>query len=79
MSDKTLVAFRLNKTDIVRPALVLGSLVGLMWVTEAIDWITGPFLVLDSWGIRPRDVNHLSGILFAPFLHADSIKANTKR
>lgn len=46
------------------PVLVL---VGLMWVLEIIDLIIP--LDLDQFGIRPRDVGHLAGIVLSPFLH----------
>lgn len=29
------------------------------------------FINVNFWGIAPREMNHLSGILFAPFLHGD--------
>lgn len=46
----------------------LGVLVAIMWVVELVN-------VLDSYrldhdGIVPRNVSHLYGIVFAPFLHA---------
>lgn len=46
------------------PAVVLAA---LMWVSELIDTMLGGFL--DRFGIRPRDVDGLPGILTAPFLH----------
>lgn len=39
-----------------------------MWVVELVDLVL-PFLDLDRFGIRPRTVAGLAGILFAPFLH----------
>lgn len=53
------------KTQIV----VLGGFVALMWVLEIVDLL---FLrgALNSYGIRPRSIIGLRGILFAPFLHA---------
>jgi membrane associated rhomboid family serine protease len=47
--------------------LTLGGLVGLMWAIEIIDHIPG--FNLDIFGIIPRNVIGLRGILFAPFLH----------
>jgi membrane associated rhomboid family serine protease len=46
----------------------LGALVAIMWAVELVN-------VLDSYrldrdGIVPRNVSHLDGVLFAPFLHA---------
>ncbi len=48
--------------------LALSALVAVMWAVELIN-------VLDSYrldrdGIVPRNVSHLDGVLFAPFLHA---------
>lgn len=53
------------KTQLV----VLGGFVALMWVVEIVDLL---FLrgSLNSYGIRPRSIIGLRGILFAPFLHA---------
>lgn len=48
----------------VVPVLVL---VGLMWVSELLDLLTP--LQLDGYGIRPRDLDGLSGIVLSPFLH----------
>jgi membrane associated rhomboid family serine protease len=47
--------------------LTLGGLVGLMWAIEIIDHVPG--FNLDLYGIIPRNVIGLRGILFAPFLH----------
>ena len=46
----------------------LGVLVAIMWAVEVVN-------VLDSYrldrdGILPRNVSHLYGVVFAPFLHA---------
>lgn len=46
------------------PVLVL---LALMWATELVDQVTP--LDLDRFGIRPRDVGHLQGIVLSPFLH----------
>lgn len=50
-------------------ALVLGGLVGPMWMSEAVDFVLGG--ALDRFGVRPRSFEGLAGIAFAPFLHAD--------
>jgi len=42
----------------------------LLWAIEIVDAAI-PFLYLDAFGIRPRQVSGLWGILFAPFLHGD--------
>ena len=49
-------------------ALLLLSLLGIMWAVEILDHL--PFVHLDHFGIRPRSVAGLAGIVFAPFLHA---------
>ena len=40
-----------------------------MWVVELIDLL--PSTDLDRWGIRPRQLRGLTGIVTTPFLHAD--------
>jgi membrane associated rhomboid family serine protease len=46
----------------------LGALVAAMWAVELVNVLDG--YRLDGDGIMPRNVPHLDGILFAPFLHA---------
>lgn len=50
-------------------ATILGGSVAVMWVLELVDII---FLkqALNIYGILPREMIGLRGILFAPFLHA---------
>lgn len=59
-------------------AIILGGFIALMWAVEIIDLL---FLggTLDRYGIRPRNITGLRGILFAPFLHGGlaHIAANT--
>lgn len=58
--------------------LVLGGIVGIMWVLEIIDqlFFRGR---LNFYGIIPRNPIGLRGILFAPFLHGSfyHLAANT--
>ncbi len=49
-------------------AVLLLSLLGIMWAVEILDHL--PFIDLDRFGIRPRSVAGLAGIVCAPFLHA---------
>lgn len=49
--------------------LTLGGLVVLMWAIEIIDHLPG--MNLDVYGIIPRRIIGLRGILFAPFLHGN--------
>jgi membrane associated rhomboid family serine protease len=65
-----------------RSAWVVGgatiiSFVALLYLIELIDWLDDQ--KLDYYGIRPREVDGLWGILFAPLLHANwgHLAANT--
>lgn len=59
-------------------ALVLGSIVGVFWLLEIIDWL---FFhgALDNLGVWPRTAVGLWGILLGPILHAGfaHLMANT--
>ena len=46
----------------------LGALVAIMWAIELINALDD--YRLDRDGIVPRNLSHLDGIVFAPFLHA---------
>jgi membrane associated rhomboid family serine protease len=53
---------------------ILGGLVAIMWVVEILDQFVfrvGLRQTLDIYGIYPRNVVGLRGILFAPFLHGN--------
>ncbi len=50
-----------------RPIVVVGLLAAVMWVVEIIDLIPGTDL--DRWGIQPRELTGLVGIVTMPFLH----------
>lgn len=50
-------------------ALVLGSTVGLIWAVYVVDAVLGGALL--QYGVRPRSVEGLRGVFFAPFLHGD--------
>jgi membrane associated rhomboid family serine protease len=47
--------------------LILFALVALMWVVEVVDVALDHRL--DRYGIEPRDVDGLDGVVAAPFLH----------
>ena len=47
--------------------MLLGGIVALMWLVEAVNWIDG--YKLDSDGIVPRSFGHLWGIFTSPFIH----------
>ena len=57
-----------RSTDSRRSALVaVVALVGVMWVSEIVDTVVGGDL--DRLGIEPRQVDGLTGVVLAPFLH----------
>ena len=47
---------------------MVARVAGLLWLLESVDWLIlrGG---LDNFGIHPRELSGLWGILFAPFLH----------
>ena len=47
---------------------VIGGIVAVLWIVEAIDTIDKHRL--DAWGVRPHTLVGLRGIAFAPFLHS---------
>lgn len=49
-------------------AIGTGVFVGLLWIIEIVDALMNHRL--DQGGIRPREVDGLSGIVFAPVLHS---------
>ncbi|MGW4643337.1 rhomboid family intramembrane serine protease [Sphaerisporangium sp. NPDC004334] len=64
-------------TGALGAAIVIALLVGVEWAVEVVDYVLPENL--DQYGIRPHQVDGLSGILFAPFLHAGfgHLMANT--
>jgi membrane associated rhomboid family serine protease len=48
--------------------LVVVGMAAVMWIVEVIDLIPG--VNLDQWGIEPRQLSGLIGVVTAPFLHA---------
>ncbi|MBW4493348.1 MAG: rhomboid family intramembrane serine protease [Oscillatoria princeps RMCB-10] len=59
-------------------AVILGGFVATLWILEIVDWfILGG--ALNLYGIVPRRLIGLRGILFAPFLHGNwnHLMANT--
>jgi membrane associated rhomboid family serine protease len=55
----------------------LGALLAIMWAAELVNALDS--YRLDRDGIVPRNLSHLDGIVFAPFLHASfsHLLANT--
>lgn len=72
----------LRKTGILEELKTHGQLmfglVGLMWVIEIVNQLLFRDS-LDRFGIAPRSLSGLTGIIFSPFLHADfaHLLANT--
>jgi membrane associated rhomboid family serine protease len=65
MSQDNLKSLGRNLKD---QAKVLGCFVAIIWIVEIVDYIAFRGN-LDRFGIRPRNLDGLIGILFAPFLH----------
>lgn len=63
--------------DRLRGLIAVAVMVAIMWVLEIVDQLSGSDL--DRYGIEPRDVDGLGGIVAAPFLHAgfDHLIGNT--
>jgi len=58
---------RPRATELVTPVLPVLVMLAVMWVEEVVD--TALDGRLDRYGIIPREVDGLDGIVFAPFLH----------
>jgi membrane associated rhomboid family serine protease len=58
-------------------AMIIAAFTGVLYLTEAVDTLLNG--ALDQDGIRPRQLNGLDGILWAPLLHASwqHLAANT--
>lgn len=48
--------------------IILGAFVLIIWLVEFADWLIFDGS-LDAYGIKPRTITGLRGILFMPFLH----------
>ena len=62
---------------VVRGLIFVVAMAAVMWVVEIADQIGGGRL--DAYGIEPREIDGLDGVVFAPFLHAgfDHLIGNT--
>jgi membrane associated rhomboid family serine protease len=60
--------WRALKGELKGQALILFGFLALLWAIEIVDTMLP--IPLDMWGIRPRSVAGLPGILLAPLLHA---------
>ncbi|MDQ4092451.1 MAG: rhomboid family intramembrane serine protease [Actinomycetota bacterium] len=58
-------------------AMIIAAFTGVLYLTEAMDTVLGG--ALDEDGIRPRQLDGLDGVLWAPMLHGDwpHLVANT--
>ena len=56
-------------SELKTQAIILGGFVAIIWILEIVDLLWGGRL--NAYGIRPRSIIGLRGILFAPFLHRD--------
>lgn len=63
---------RQNQTDlwqqIKTPLSIVGGFILLLWILEIVDQLLFGG-ALDGFGVRPRTITGLWGILWAPFLH----------
>ena len=57
------------RSDREQGLVLVAGMAALMWASEILDTILGGDL--DQYGIEPREVDGLIGIVTAPFLHAD--------
>ena len=64
-------------SPVVRGFALVAGMAAVMWVVEIADQIADGRL--DAYGIEPREVDGLDGVVFAPFLHAgfDHLIGNT--
>lgn len=67
MSDEKVEKPELDLPTWLRPYVIVAMLVAVMWAVEIVDLLPGTDL--DRWGIRPRRLDGLVGIVTAPFLH----------
>jgi membrane associated rhomboid family serine protease len=59
-----------TRRQINRHFSILFSLIAMLWFIEIVDVLL-PAVPLDYHGIRPRTIDGLYGIVFAPFLHGN--------
>ena len=63
---------------IVFRLVVLAVFVGALWVLQAVNWATG-YLLIPIFGLIPREVEGLDGIVAMPLLHGsfEHLASNT--
>ncbi|MEX0284122.1 MAG: rhomboid family intramembrane serine protease [Paracoccaceae bacterium] len=57
-----------NKQVVVRRFAALAVFVGVVWIIQVVNWATG-YGLNDAFGLIPRRVSGLDGILAMPVLH----------
>lgn len=67
MTDPVVERPTIDGGKLARPFVVVFAMAAVMWLVELVDLIPGTDL--DTWGIRPRQLAGLTGIVAAPFLH----------
>ena len=70
METDQLTDTRSTGTRLREQAFFIFSIVGILWLVELVDLISGQSLELLG-GIRPREAQGLIGVPLAPFLHGD--------
>ncbi|HTE59286.1 MAG TPA: rhomboid family intramembrane serine protease [Solirubrobacteraceae bacterium] len=66
-----------TNSPVVRGLVLVAAMAAVMWVVEIADRVADGRL--DAYGIQPREVDGLDGVVFAPFLHGgfDHLIGNT--
>jgi membrane associated rhomboid family serine protease len=77
LCDPQFVAAERNDSRVVNGFIFVAAMAAVMWLVEIADQVADGRL--DAYGIEPRDVDGLDGIVFAPFLHGgfDHLIGNT--
>lgn len=60
---------KLVTAEAVRPFVIVALLAAVMWVEQIVSVIPGTHFDFNRWGIEPRRLHGLPGIVLAPFLH----------
>lgn len=64
MTDSNL---QIEKRRLIRALFLAGSFVAVLWIVLGVEWAIG--LDLGVWGIQPRHLSGLVGILTGPLIH----------
>ncbi|MCB1032197.1 MAG: hypothetical protein KDA95_12745, partial [Acidimicrobiales bacterium] len=55
-----------NRSELARPYIVVLAMAAVMWVVEIVDLL--PSTPFDRYGIQPRELRGLTGVVLSPFL-----------